>query len=284
VNAAYLPIFAAAQSASRLEFVGRREGDELLDGPLLCDGREVGQITDGVACFCDDNWPAEELERIMTDDWLARKWRDKVAHSDPTEATFCDEIAAEEGVVLEVAAGPGGGNLQGILSRNPEARLIVNDTSRGLLRYWRQFILGRGLAQHTCFSAFDARRMVLRDESISVVSGVSAFDNIGGLKVFEETSRVLQPGGAVYSCDMVVDPDDWRRLPEAFREEEQERAPGFVAGISGLLTRLGFAVERHEYAPGRALDPEEDGIQRRADEHGVTLHVGFEYVKAKKPI
>lgn len=284
MKASFLHLFRVSASTADLEFVGTRDGDELLDGALLAGDRKVGQVIGGVACFCDDNWPAEELTRIMTPEWLAMKWRDQAADAGPpVRGAFCDELAALDGVVVEIATGPGGGNMPGVLQRNRRAMLIANDTSLGVLSHWHEFIRGRNLADGICFAAFDARTMVLRDRTVAAISGIVAFGNIGRLAVFHEAFRVLQPGGALYSCDMIVDSDDWRQLPETFRAQEEERSPGFARGIIAPLKGAGFRIEHREMVAGRALTAEEDGIQARADEHGVTLHVVFEYVKARRP-
>lgn len=284
MDASYLPLFCDRDTGGGLEFVGAREGDELLDGTLLAEGREVGEVVEGVACLWPhDNWSEDDLARTMTSDWLTRKWQDKVAYADPTAASFCEELAGLDGVILEIAAGPGGGNLQGLLHRNPGARLMVNDTSTRLLQRWRRFLLEGKLAERVCFAAFDARSMALRDESVSAVSGVAAFSNIGGPDVVDEAFRVLRPGGAVYTRDMVVDPDDWARLPAGFREREEARAPGFTRGTAGLLAHAGFRIVYEGSIPGRPLTADEDGIQEKADPYGVTLHVRFGDVKAWKP-
>lgn len=64
MQASYLPLFFDRESGSALEFVGRREGDELLDGKLRVMGREVGEVVGGVACFCEERWSAEGLEGL----------------------------------------------------------------------------------------------------------------------------------------------------------------------------------------------------------------------------
>ena len=95
--------------------------------------------------------------------------------------------------------------------------------------------------------------------------------------------RVLKPGGLLASFEMVVDAADWAKLPEDFRRTWEARSPFFTHGLQPFAERAGLATERAEGLPGRALRPDEGGLPAAADAHGVTLHVRYEYVLARKP-
>lgn len=187
-------------------------------------------------------------------------------------------------MILELAAGPGGGYLSGILHRRPEARLIANDTSRAILGRWREFLAEQEAGRNACFAAFDARQAALRDGCVAAVSGVGAFGSIGGREIFAEAFRVLTPGGPLHTSDHIVDPDDWQRLPEEFRARWEGDMPGMIEGTLGLLAAAGFQTESRQVAGGRALDPDEGGLPNEAAKHGVTLHVVNEYIAARKPV
>jgi len=283
----FLSLFRTSPSTGDLAFIGTRDGDELLDGTLLVGEREVGQVIDGVARFCEEGWSAEGLDGLFKLDGLwERNWRkgiDLAAQPGPAQAA-CDELAALDGVILELALGPGGGYLPAVLCRNPVARVIANDHSSAILRRWRKFLAQNHLGENVCFAAFDARRPVLRDASVAAVSGVGVFGSIGGAEIFLEAYRVLQPGRPLHTCDHVVDPDDWHRLPEEFRSRWEGHIPGMTKGTPGLLEQAGFAIESRELAGRRALDPDEGGLPKEASQHGVVLHVVNEWIKARKPL
>ncbi len=286
MQASYLPLLVDRESGDGLEFVGRREGEELVEGTLRVKGREVGEVVDGVACFCEEGWSAEGLERLWAiEDLWGRNWRGGAAWVEAAVPAreACEALAAVDGVILELAAGPGGGYLSGILHRRPEARVIANDQSRAILRRWREFLAEQGAGQNVCFAAFDARQAPLRDGCVAAVSGVGAFGSIGGSEIFTEAFRVLTPGGPLQTFDHIMDPDDWRRLPEEFRARWEGRDPGMTKGVSWLLEAAGFRIGSRRIAGGRALDADEGGLPHEAAEHGVTLHVMNEHIAARKP-
>ncbi len=286
MKAQHLPLFCAPGGGAPIAFEGERAGDELLDGALLAEGEEVGRVAEGLASFMRErvNWPPEEIDRLKAEGWIPRNWENEASHAahTPARGALCDQLTALEGVVLEGATGPGGGNMPPVLQRKPSASLIVNDISPDVLRLWQAFLQSQGLGAQLSFAAFDARRMPIRSESLAAVSGQACFGEVGGLEVFDETWRVLRPGGVVCAGESIVDPTDWARMPADRRAAWEERIPGMTVGVAGLLEQHGFQIVSRELVPGRALVPEEGGLPKDASEYGVTLHVVFEYVQARK--
>lgn len=282
----YLSLFRAPGSHRRLSFAGEREGNELLNGKLLADGEEVGRISDGIISFVEaDPWPRDLLEEIRSSQQISRNWENSIeqAHTNLDRRDICDDLAAVKGTILEVAVGPGGGNMPPVLSRNPEAMLIVNDISEGVLKLWRDFLAERKMGRSLCFAAFDARNMPIRSESISAVSNLCGFGNIDrGHEAIQEAVRVLEPGGELFSVEFVVDPDGWVRIPEEVRKEYDEHHPIFTRGSEELLRQAGLSVESRKLLPGRKLVPEQDEVAQVAAKYGVTLYASFEYVRARK--
>lgn len=85
------------------------------------------------------------------------------------------------------------------------------------------------------------------------------------------------------SFELVVDPADWASLPASFRETWQRRRPFFVRGLRPHAVREGFVIEWAQTLPGRALKPDDGGLPGQAAQHGITLHVTYEYLLARKP-
>jgi len=281
-----LSIFCAPGGGPSLSFAGDRVADELLNGTLTVGDEQIGRVVDGIISFVSEpvNWPAADIAQLRAKRQIEHSWENEIYHAAevPTRLAFCEELAATDGLILEVAAGPGGGNVAPVLSRNPSARIIVNDVSLAVLQLWQEFLRARCLGSELCLAAFDARRMPITSESVAGVSGALGFSSVSGLDVFRETYRILQPDGVVFSDEMVVEPDDWARMPSDRRTEWEASMPSLTLGAGPLLAQHGFEVVSREFVPGRELVPDEGGLPRDAADHGVTLHIVWEYVRARK--
>ena len=289
MKASHLRLFFCVENPSvHLSFVGERDEEDLLNGKIVAGDHEVGQVTEGVASFVEPgyNWPADEIDRLRQSGQIARNWKKAVRPGDsPSHAdAFADELAAAAGIILEVAAGPGGGLMPHVLKRNPEASVLGNDISVDVLLLWQEFLRERALGPEVCLAAFDAREPVVRSGAISAASswlGIGSVDE--GDRAARETFRALQPGGRLFSMEFVVDPGDWSQMPADRRAVWERTAPTLTAGQRELLENAGFIVDSLETSPGRELDPEEGGLPGDAAEHGLSLHVEYEYAVARKP-
>ena len=288
MKAFYLSIFfCASKPSSELHFVGERKGDELFNGKVLADEEEVGYIENGIISFVDSplKWPSEEkIKKWKASQFIPRKWEQKLVETDPIGDKRATELTAIDGVILELAAGPGCGNVPAVLHRNPEAKLIINDISMDILQLWGEFFAEKDLGHNVCLAAFDARKQVIRSGSIAAISNRVGLSNIGcDRKTLPEVNRILRPGGMLFSKEFVVGPDGWFQIPEEARISWEENIPGFVLGYADLVEQAGLYVESRTIVPGRELTPEEDGVARFAAEYSVKLHASFEHLKARKP-
>ena len=278
-----------SQPELQLRFSGERNGGKLINGAIFAGQLEVGRVNDGVAAFVErsNNWPSEAkaIEELRSAGQLGWSWKNGISRGQghPVIREWCDVLAAVDGVVLEVAAGPDGGNLAPVLDRNPAARLLVNDVWEGLLALWSEFLAERQFP-NVCLAAFDARDMPIRDARVAAVSSQLGFGSIEGARcAMGDAYRVLVPGGLLLSMNFLLDPADWARMPQELAQEWEKRLPGLVLGEANLLRETGFAIESCEVMGGRALDPDEGGLPKEAAGHGIQLHVCYEYVRARKP-
>ena len=289
MKSSHLSIFcSASKPLYDLSFSGERENDELLNGKILADREEMGHIKDGVASFVEQGhgWPPEQIERLRERKQLARSWTDSIrrAKEEPYSRSFCDELAAIEGIILEVAVGPGGGNTPAVLDRNPKAQIILNEISRDILQLWREFLRDKNTGHCMSQVAFDARDGILRDDCLAAVSNCAGFSNINhGEKAIREICRALRPGGVIVSYELVVDSDDWAKMPQEERAKREASSLVFTLGCAEIFQREGSHIEVNQATPGRKLISGESGIEKVASQYGVTLHVNREYVKAYKP-
>lgn len=232
-----------------------------------------------------DNWPPDSIRRLVEGDWIRRNWENEAAHADysPVRKDFCDQIAESAGVLLEVAAGPGGGNLAPVLRRNPHKSIVANDLSADVLRLWQSFLRQKALGDNVVLAAFDAKSDVIEDGVLSQVSsmgGISSTDAAD--EVLKQCRRALVPGGMLFCCHNVVDPSDWERLPQETRTRWEKRSPGLVHGYADMIGASGFTVDLCRREPGRKLDKDEGDLPRDASRFGIELHVAREWIRARK--
>ncbi len=131
-------------------------------------------------------------------------------------ATFVDAAARTEGVIVDIATGPGG-SFSGALAPllRPEARFIMTDAAvhvlRGLKGAWEE---------ETCeatldFVACDGLRLPFRSDSVDALTSNMGFDCAtddptrstppGAGKAYREGHRVLKPGGMVFTQSCIYD-------------------------------------------------------------------------------
>lgn len=286
----WLGVFAAGMdpNSAALTFSGRREGAELVDGRLMAGPQTVADVVGGIVSFATDvkRWSESDVARLRERQVIPRAW-DKAADRGriPKLDEFCDELAAQPGAILEIAAGPGGGNMPGILQRNSQAKILANDASPDVLRLWQAFLRPRGVGANCCFAVFDARCMPLRDRSIAAVSSVSGFGNVEGWRTAVwEAHRVLIDGGFLYSCDLVIDADDFDRFPAELKMRwSGEEHETLTRGLTPALVQCGFQIVESLTEFHRKGDPAEDGVAERALEYGATFRWNREIIKAQKP-
>jgi len=295
----HLHMFFAPGSSedATLTFAGKRDGEKLLDGKLLAGGAEVARVQNGIAIFVESsNWPPAEIQKLrdmkaIPNNWKGQSrsvnWKGKsrppIKEHAKSFHDALDSVATSGGYILDVASGPGGGVATAILSRNPDANIIMNDLSAAVLELWREFLAERSIGDNICFAAFDAATMPIRTGTMHAISNMGGFSNIGDKDhdAIREACRVLKPGGRVFSFELVLEPDSLAELPDPMRSR---RAAQVIArGMAPFLEAEGLTVESKHNVGGRELVPEEGGLPTRAARHGVTLRVTFELLTARKP-
>ncbi len=291
-------------------FVPADGSGETREGRLTAGGAVVGAVHDSVIDLtgCADVWDPdlEELERngVIEQNWkYANGMRD---------SGIAREIAAVDGPICEVAAGPGGGFMPRVRQLNPRARILINDLSRGVLALWSRFLSAQGLDGGLCFAAFDATRPALRPGCLAAVSSLGGFSNIAPAEVIPHLDAVrrgdvaaaqviptdmvppaeairrmadaLRSGGLLFAQEMTLDPAAWAHLAPALRDEwEQRWAPWLSFSLLQAVTAAGLQVVRHEASPGRTIEPEDGEAAQDAARYGITLRTRGEYVQAVKP-
>ncbi len=256
---------------------------------LGTDSLFVSPVTpvDGVVDFVRRRGADRFGEGILRGNWVERNWhKEKTLWEQGTPGPGLGSmLAGERGVILEIAAGPGGGNLPSILFHNSQATVIVNDFSRLVLAEWKRVLSLDKAGDNVLFAAFDARKMPLKSASMDVVSTLGGFGNIAGqARAIREAVRVLRPGGRLLMIDVEPLNEDWRRLPDSVRRKWQSSCPALGSGFTKLLWRCGLIVQQRAVIGRKVFDDADDGeLARTAIEHGVHLRADVAVFEAIKP-
>lgn len=256
------------------------------NGEMLLPTRPLAETVEGVIdyTFGADFWPRAHLRELDQNGIIAANWQGEWEHTKRSVARqrLCQLALETGGPVLELAAGPGGGNLSPLLHLSPGANIIVNDLERRLLIRWRDFFQQNHLGQNVVFAAFDACQMPLADGQIACVSAVGGFSSLLGdsLQALRECKRVLQPNGWLLLSELVLTPDSLDKLPDSLLNSWSNLEWLLLRGPE-LLRQAGFRVCGHHIETGRSLTIGLDGLAEEAAMHGLTLAVDGHYLAAQ---
>jgi len=216
--------------------------------------------------------------------WIQRSWTHRsselLAERSDLER-FTKEMAEKEGLILDIASGPGGGFAPGILHDNPEASILMSDLGPGVLMEWQSFLKEKEIP-NVSFAVFDANQMPTRSGSIDAEIDVWGLNEIGSPDAPRECYRVLRKGGTLYSLNSLVVEDGFGELPAEVRAKWLEKKEFLLRGTLRILKKVGFRVVSNTFLKERQMDPEESDLAKEADEHGVRLRVKEYSIKAVK--
>jgi len=255
-------------------------------GLYTTEGKESWQIVDGIVDFVEKQGKDYFGEKVRKEKWVEQNWNAAEINykSHQWYRELGKKIADAGGIILEVAIGPGGGNMPPILLSKSDASIILNDLSLMVLQDWKNLFEKKGIGKHVSFAAFDACRIPLRSASINVVSSGGGICNISGYsRAVKEIYRVLKLGGYLFSVEPIVDPDDWLLLPKNFRFEWELQFPTIIDGFAKVFAESGFEIISSETVLHRDLDPRESDLARAVDRLGVKLRILLTLVQAMKP-
>ncbi len=203
---------------------GGRES-EIVDGALGCTGcGQLFAVEGGIAVLGDaelmarvcDRWPEGMLtpELYRGNIQNSREW---YAHA-PRFAQFVDAAAKVEGVIVDVATGPGASFSGALVPQLGEgSHFIMSDAAVNMLRGLQSAWHGETHVARVDFLAFDGHHMPFRDESLDALTSRSGFDCVnadptrsrppGGGRAYREGCRVLKTGGYVFTTTCIYEAD-----------------------------------------------------------------------------
>jgi len=232
-------------------------------------------VIGGIPIFTpSQTWPPLYVKQLREGKWIESSW--KSARKELEEVSKLTEfarcMAESEGLILDLASGPGGGFIPRILHINPDAKVLMNDLGFGVLQEWQRFLRHRDIS-NVSFALFDARKMPLKSDSIDTIGEIGGFDNIqGSVKAIRESYRILKPNGTLFSYNSTIEPDDFLKLREVGIKWNNMNDP-FFKGYLKIFKRVGFELIGNTLQGERELSPNEGDLPKEADKHGVRLHV-----------
>ncbi len=258
------------------------------DGPNgSCYRCHSAVVNDGVLDYTGGKelWSVQDLRRLDEQGILGQNWKAQweYALSHPAYLELCKEIVATGGPVLEVAAGPGGGNLSPIKHLGPETPLILNDYEYRLLKRWSHYMRVEHPELPVTYAAFDICSMPLADGSMACVSSAGGISNVLGShqEVIRECARVLRPGGILGAMELVLTERCLASLPAGL-VKAMAYHPWLFGEWVPLFQDAGMTIVSDIAVEQRFMDPRTSALALDASSFGATLEVEYRCILAKK--
>jgi len=237
--------------------------------------REMYPVNGGIPIFVlppEQSWSPIAVKELQQQKRIRKNWQLDRFQENSVVMEFAKRMAESEGLIIDIASGPGGGFVPLILRKNPEATVLIDDLCLGVLQEWQGFL--RTLNIHnTSFALFDARKMPLRSNSLDAVCEIGGFNEIPrSTEAIKEVCRVLKPGGTLFSVDSTIEKGELFGLPESVRTKWYDMNPLSFEGFLDAFKSVGFKVISHSFLAERELSPEEGGLPSEANKYGVRLH------------
>jgi len=282
-------LFVTPADYRPLRYEGTTEKDRWKDGVLrTIESGSSYPVHDGIPDFVSSSveaWTQSDVEEIRKGDWIRRNWESQVAEAQGASqrAPLFKLLAERDGIILDVASGPGGGNMPGTIYYNPEAKVLMSDLGARVLHEWQSYLKNLSLGGNVCFAAFDATNMPIRSDSFDAVTSRGGFCNIPEtFKALKEAHRVLKRTGTLLIYEGVITETSLSQLPEKVQNEWKKVFPQLGLGYEKLLADSGFSIVSCVQGQEKALVPDEAELPKLAAKYGVTLHLADYYIHALK--
>lgn len=163
--------------------------------------------------------------------------------SAPAVRNLVETVRGVEGIVLDIASGPGGSMCIPIMMDDRSDRLLVmSDLGAPVMMEWSRTLRRKGWGDRCSNMIFDARKIPFRDGCVAVITSLLGFNSVlNNRPAYREAERVLAGGGML--IDVV-------RFHDMSGKNEKSSSLGQVAAdrsrYEGFLKDIGLVIERSE--------------------------------------
>lgn len=229
----------------------------------------------GIAYFVPEQertYNIEWAKEIQNGNWIKRNW-ERSATIEPIMDEIGKQIASNDGIILEIGAGPGGGYMPYILKANPDATIIISDLSPTIVRKWKCFLDKTIDSPNLYYAALDFCNMPFKDNSIDIVSDGGGIGNCEGDKsrALKEAYRVLKSGGKLITSTGFVNKETLAALPVEAQKTLLEKRPDVFEDLYEDTVLAGFSKIDSVISGCWYTDDDESTIADLARSLGVNL-------------
>lgn len=217
----------------------------------------------------------EYAKAIIDGNWVKKNWHSQIEEKQcEVFLPIAKKIIEHGGVIVEIAAGPGGGFMPAILNEDINANIIISDLCPTVVREWKNFFESNIKPPNIFYTAFNNCDMPFKDNSIDVVSAGGGFGNTEGdkVKVLSEIYRVLKPGGLYVSGDGYVTKEYLNTLPKKVQKIFIERFPTIFMDFYDEARKVGFRSIDNEITGTWSTKGDDSSVATLAKELGVEIN------------
>ncbi|MDP3058848.1 MAG: methyltransferase domain-containing protein [bacterium] len=238
----------------------------------------------GVLDFTDGKkfWQAEELAKMDEEKWIEKNWGEG-KNPAPERQWLCRQAIMTHGPMLEVAIGPGGGNLSPILNIAPSKEIVANDIESRILDRWKTFLQSEQTGANVSFAAFDVCNNPYKDNLFGAVSSSGGLSTILGDhgQALKECARVLMTEGILISLEWVISVESLASMPAGLKASLVYH-PWLFNEWEPLFSSANLDVVSAKKIDRRLLDPSSNALAFDAASYGAILEMDLVAILAIK--
>ena len=184
----------------------------------------------------------EFRNEILTGKWVERNWKDHFTNKNDNFFNIAKKINENGGLIMEIGAGPGGGNMPYILDQNENAQIIITDLCSTVVEEWKKLFDNNNKYKNICYAVLNHCKMPFKDNSIDVISSSGGFCNTEGDKIeaLGEIYRVLKPNGLYADSGIRLNNSHAKDIPKKVLEKILEKFPEIMGDFYDESIKAGF--------------------------------------------
>lgn len=286
-------LFVSPHNKNKLHYNGTYENKKWLNGSLVELDKNIGyKVVNGIPCFVDskdDPWSDyDKLEEVLgasPDGMIEKNWLGMIQNDYFIKKAqrLISMSAEQEGLILEIGCGPGGGLSSLVLNRNPNSKILLNDYGLWILSETQNFVQKTNKWKNISYAQFDASKMPLCDDSFNIVQSLGGFSNMKSSdKVLDECYRILKPKGKLCFIDAVINKNQFENLPDKVVQKWYSDRPFLRIGFEKLLSSHLFKNIQIEIVEKRQLRKDEGNLAAEASKYNVVLDIELSSIIAEK--